>query len=62
MADIIRFDKKPARATKAKNKTLCAHGFHKWTIFKEKQFDVRQGKLVTIYRCERCSAQKVKAL
>ena len=26
-----------------------------------KQFDVKQGKLVTLYRCARCGKQKVKS-
>jgi len=45
-----------------RGKTLCLNGHHKWTIWKKKQFDVRAGKLVTVYRCERCDAQKVEAL
>ena len=57
MSNVLPF-KKPA----AKPKGLCQHGFHKWKIWQEKQFDVQQGKLVTIYRCERCKAQKVEAL
>lgn len=65
MADnVIRLDKKKAekRALKAKARTLCASGFHKWVIDQEKQFDSRKGRLVTVYRCQRCNTQKVKAL
>lgn len=40
---------------------MCAHGFHKWEICKEKQFDVKQGRLVTVYRCKRCDKQKTIA-
>ena len=40
---------------------LCQHGFHAWDICKEKQFDVKAGKLVTAYQCSRCGAKKVKA-
>ncbi|WP_337998588.1 hypothetical protein [Hahella chejuensis] len=47
---------------KAKGKTLCRNGFHKWEVSKEKQFDVKSGKLVTVYRCARCGEQKVLAL
>jgi hypothetical protein len=31
-------------------------------VFNDKQFDVRQGRLVTVYRCSRCGATKTKAL
>ena len=50
------------QAERAKGKTLCSSGFHRWEIKQEKQFDVKQGKLVTVYRCARCGAQRVKAL
>ena len=61
MGDVIPF-KRPSLKEKAKGKTLCKNGFHKWEVVKEKQFDVKQGKLVTVYRCSRCGVQRVKAL
>jgi hypothetical protein len=61
MGDVIRF-RKPKAAEKARGKTLCREGFHRWVITKDKQFDVRQGRLVTVYRCSRCGAQQTKAL
>jgi len=61
MADILPF-KRPRPSEKHKGKTLCKSGFHKWTINKEKQFDTKQGKLVTLYRCTRCGATKSEAL
>jgi predicted SprT family Zn-dependent metalloprotease len=60
MADILPF-KRPTPAQKHKGKSLCRHGHHKWQVCKEKQFDVRQGRLVTVYRCGRCGAEKVIA-
>ena len=60
MADILEF-RKPSPNDKNKGKTLCRHGHHKWVVDKEKQFDVKQGKLVTVYRCDRCGKEKVKA-
>ncbi len=57
MSNVLPF-KKPA----AKARGLCEHGFHKWKILQEKQFDVKQGRLVTVYRCERCGEKKVKAI
>ena len=60
MADVIPF-RKPSLKEKHKGKTLCKHGHHKWVVDKEKQFDVKQGKLVTVYRCSRCDQRKVKS-
>jgi len=53
--------RKSKRQQRQKHTTLCASGFHKWTPCKDKQFDVKQGKLVTVLRCERCGESKVKA-
>lgn len=61
MGEIIRF-RKPKAAEKARGKTLCREGFHRWVIFKDKQFDVKQGRLVTLYRCSRCGAMQTKTL
>ena len=61
MADIIPFKKKTP-AQKHKGKTLCRSGFHRWKILTERKFDVKQGKLVTVYRCERCGATKNSAI
>lgn len=60
MADILPFKRKTL-AERHKGKTLCRSGLHKWEPCKEKQFDSRQGKLVTLYRCRRCGATRVKA-
>ena len=61
MGDILPF-KKPSLQEKAKHKTLCRNGHHQWQVLKEKQFDVKQGKLVTVYRCPHCGATKTKLL
>jgi hypothetical protein len=61
MADILAFNKKKL-SEKHKGKTLCKSGFHKWIILKDRQFDVKQGKLVTVYQCKRCGILKNKAL
>lgn len=60
MGELIPF-KRPKAADKHKGKTLCRSGFHKWQIVTEKQFDVKQGKLVTVSRCKRCGKEKVEA-
>ncbi len=60
MGDVLPFTK-PAPADKAKGKTLCRHGFHKWRVDKNRRFEVKEGKLLTVYRCERCGVTKHKA-
>lgn len=59
MGEVIAF-KRPKKKDPHKGKTLCKHGFHKWVVKKDKQFDQKQGKLVTVYRCSRCDKQKVE--
>ena len=64
MADILPFrksQKSVRRKQKADGITLCRRGFHKWQIDQNKQFDVKQGKLVTIRRCIRCGETKTSA-
>lgn len=66
MGDIVQFKplsknaKKKKNAEKSKGTTLCRHGHHKWKVVKENQFDVKKGKLVTIYECERCGKRKTE--
>jgi len=58
--EVIPF-RRPSLKDKHKGKTLCRHGHHKWVVDTAKQFDVKRGRLVTIYSCIRCGKQKVKA-
>ena len=60
MADILPF-RKPSLKEQHKGKTLCRRGHHKWVVDTDKQFDVKQGKLITVLRCSRCGKQKVQA-
>ena len=60
MADILPF-KRPKPSDKHKGKTLCKNGFHKWEAVKKMPFDVKQGKLLTLYRCKRCGITKTRA-
>ena len=53
MAEIIPF-RKPSLKEKHKGNTLCRRGHHKWEVDKAQQFDVKQGRLVTVYHCSRC--------
>ncbi len=61
MADILPF-RRPKAAEKHRGKTLCRSGFHKWQVDKAQVFDVKQGRLVTVHRCERCGAVKHQLL
>jgi hypothetical protein len=60
MGDVLPF-RAPAKKSKSSGKTLCKSGFHKWLVDKEQRFDVKQGKLITVVRCERCGVVKSKA-
>ncbi len=60
MAEILKF-KRPKPAEKHKGKSLCQHGHHKWKVSDKQQFDVKQGRLVTLLVCERCGATKAEA-
>lgn len=60
MGDVIPLRKRKA-ADRARGKTLCREGFHKWTIWQQRPFDVKQGRLITVYRCSRCGASKTQA-
>ena len=57
MGEIIKF-RKPSLKEKAEGKTMCKSGFHRWKIVTERKFDVKQGKLVTRRRCERCGKEQ----
>ena len=61
MGDVVKF-KKPKLAEKHRGKGLCKSGHHKWQVEKAQQFDVKQGRLVTLFRCERCGKTRTRAL
>jgi len=61
MAEILQFNNKKKKPS-SKGKTLCANNHHKWVVVTARKFDVRQGKLVTLYRCARCGKEKTKLL
>ena len=60
MGEIVQFKKKKT-SEKHKGNILCKRGFHKWEIDQKKQFDVKQGRLVTVYKCKRCGDFKTEA-
>ena len=60
MGDVVPFT--PGRKKKATAKsTLCKEGHHRWLVETKSRFDVKQGKLVTVYRCGRCGKLKTTA-
>lgn len=58
MGDVVHFRRADRRRRKAEGDTLCRNGRHRWAVRPETRFDVKQGKLVTAYRCERCGATR----
>jgi len=66
MGDVVRLDpsrkkrtkKSDALAEKARGRTLCGRGFHRWEIESRRPFDVKRGKLVTLHRCTRCGTTR----
>jgi len=62
VADILPFKNRQQRANeRAEGRTLCRSGFHRWRVSGATRFDVRQGRLVTLERCERCGEERVTA-
>ena len=61
MGEILPFQKRSLK-DRHKGNTLCRHGHHKWVVDKARQFDVKQGKLVTVLQCSRCGKQKQQLL
>jgi len=59
VSNVIKLSK--VKQKRAEGKTLCSSGFHKWRVVKGTHFDVRQGKLITAERCERCGKERVRS-
>lgn len=59
MGDVVAF-KRPRLKDKFKGRSLCREGFHRWKVVKDSQFDVKQGRLVTLLKCERCGVEKTE--
>ena len=57
--DLAKFKNQKLRR-QAKGKTLCGRGFHKWQDEPKKQFDVKQGRLVSIEVCSRCGKERTR--
>lgn len=50
------------KSQRAEGKVLCDTGFHKWQVVTAAQFDVHQGKLVTVEACARCGIRRTRAI
>lgn len=63
VSDIVSLQqfRKVVLKKKGKQSTLCGNGFHSWEVVKDSVFNVKQGKLMTQYRCKRCGAEKNQA-
>jgi hypothetical protein len=59
MSNVIPF-KRAKENRRRQGNTLCRRGFHKWAVVNQ-PFDVKRGRLVTCFRCERCGAEKTEA-
>lgn len=59
MTNIVPF-KRPGPGERHKGNTLCRRGFHKWVVV-NRPFDVKQGRLVTCLRCQRCGIEKTES-
>ncbi len=60
MGEILPF-KRRKLSEKHQGKGLCREGFHKWEVVRERGFDVKQGKLVTEYRCKHCGKSRTSS-
>ncbi|HCG70517.1 MAG TPA: hypothetical protein DE147_08645 [Gammaproteobacteria bacterium] len=57
--DLSKF-RKQRRKQRGAGTTLCRSGFHRWQDDPTKQFDVKQGRLVSVQRCSRCNTTRTK--
>jgi hypothetical protein len=60
MGDVVQLKKKKP-VEKHRRSLLYKRNFHQWEIDKERQFDTRQGRLMTLYKCKRCGKTKTEA-
>lgn len=52
--------RKQRRKARGSGSTLCSSGFHQWKDDETKQFDVKQGRLVSVQRCARCNRTRTR--
>ena len=52
--------RKQRRKARGSGSTLCRSGFPQWKDDETKQFDVKQGRLVSVQRCARCNRTRTR--
>ena len=52
--------RKQRRKARGSGSTLCRSGFNQWKDDETKQFDVKQGRLVSVQRCARCNRTRTR--
>ena len=57
--DLNKF-RKQQRKARGSGSTLCRSGFHQWQDEPKKQFDVKQGRLISVQRCARCHKTRTR--
>jgi hypothetical protein len=57
--DLKKF-RKEKRKLRGSGTTMCRSGFHQWQDDERKQFDVKQGRLVSVQRCTRCNTTRTR--
>jgi len=60
MGDVVPFRRSDRLRRRAEGDTLCRNKRHKWQLLPDTQFDSKQGKLVSVFRCERCGATRTE--
>ncbi len=48
------------RKALGRHRVMCENGHHKWRIIKARRFDVKAGRLATLYKCEHCDQTKTE--
>ncbi|NKC01378.1 MAG: hypothetical protein GKR90_23170 [Pseudomonadales bacterium] len=57
--DLDKF-RKSHRKKRGQETTMCGRGFHKWEDEPRKQFDVKQGRLISEEVCKRCGKRRTR--
>ncbi len=52
--------KKTSQKDSGRKRIMCKNGHHKWKIIKARRFDVKEGKLATLYECTHCGETKTE--
>jgi hypothetical protein len=60
MGEIVSF-RRPGAKQRHRGNMLCRRGFHNWKTLTTNRFDVKQGRLVTVYECIRCGLRRNEA-